>query len=363
MAEKGGRARCQAIGSGLKDGDKIADIGQRKQDIVAEYVQRRAQAPDNGTAMFRGLSHPGCDRDRIVPPDGLTKIARGGELVMQPPVDDEKGPPSRLLTIDYSRDVDAAFADDVAAKLEDNPRIGKPRTDPLSHEIRQIVPDRRKIDRLVLLEIGNAEAAPDIEVLHGPGRQVGKRQQQVDGLALRLDEDLGAQVLRSGENVVSRGPRGLRLRALIASEGTSSASMPNCCGPPPIRMPDPLTWKSGLTRIAILGRIPSRLPASTMRAASVREFHFDRHACRHCLAELRRRLARPSETDARRRHGGVERGLHFKSGRDVEGIDEARQMLNDRGHRIGLDRVAQLHVRGQGARSKLCTRKVRSRLS
>ena len=51
--------------------------------------------------------------------------------------------------------------------------------------------------------------------------------------------------------------------------GTCSESTPNCCGPPPRRMPEPLTWKSGLTRTATRGRMPSRSPIATTRRASV----------------------------------------------------------------------------------------------
>ena len=45
--------------------------------------------------------------------------------------------------------------------------------------------------------------------------------------------------------------------------------MPNCWGPPPIRIPEPLTAKSGLTRTAIRGVMPRLSPASTVLRSSV----------------------------------------------------------------------------------------------
>jgi hypothetical protein len=54
-----------------------------------------------------------------------------------------------------------------------------------------------------------------------------------------------------------------------SSAGTRSASTPNCCGPPPIFIPEPLSSKSGFTRIATRGRVPSRSPMAMTRRASV----------------------------------------------------------------------------------------------
>ena len=50
-------------------------------------------------------------------------------------------------------------------------------------------------------EIGDAESAADIEVADRQRRRVGEAQRQGDRLALRVAEDLGAQVLRPGEDV------------------------------------------------------------------------------------------------------------------------------------------------------------------
>ena len=53
-----------------------------------------------------------------------------------------------------------------------------------------------------------------------------------------------------------------------SSSGTRSQSMPNCCGPPPRRMPAPRTAKSGLTRTATRARMPSVRLAAPTRASS-----------------------------------------------------------------------------------------------
>ena len=66
----------------------------------------------------------------------------------------------------------------------------------------------------------------------------------------------GSASRRRGESL-RRPARPRRSRA--SSSGTCSASTPNCLGPPPIFMPEPLSSKSGLTRTATRAGRPSSL--------------------------------------------------------------------------------------------------------
>ena len=50
--------------------------------------------------------------------------------------------------------------------------------------------------------------------------------------------------------------------------GTTSTSTPNCLGPPPIFMPEPFSSKSGFTRTATRGAMPSCAPMSFNRWTS-----------------------------------------------------------------------------------------------
>ena len=124
-----------------------------------------------------------------------------------------------------------------------------------------------------------------------------------------------------------------------AAQGPVSASTPNCWGPPPIRMPEPLTRKSGLTRTATRGRIPRRSPIATTRCGLVRRLDLDVTPGGDRLAELGVGLARPGEADPVGRDPGVQRDPQLAGRRDVEAVDERREMLDDRGHRVGLHRV------------------------
>ena len=132
-----------------------------------------------------------------------------------------------------------------------------------------------------------------------------------------------------------------------SSAGTSSASTPNCCGPPPIRIPEPLTWKSGLTRTATRGRIPSCSPIIATRSASVSDSISIVTPGGDRLGELGRGLARAGEADVIGWHRRVERDQHLGRGGDVEGVDQPAEVLDHRGHRVGLDRVAEVDPGGQ----------------
>src|SRR5690606_7554868 len=107
---------------------------------------------------------------------------------------------ARLLAVDDARHVQPGLADDEAAQLDDHLRGWLARSDPLDQG-REALTDLLERQRLVLWEIGNAEAAADIEIAERLLRLVGQAQRQLHGLPLGLADGRGAQVLRAGEDM------------------------------------------------------------------------------------------------------------------------------------------------------------------
>ena len=65
----------------------------------------------------------------------------------------------------------------------------------------QVLPHGAEVQRGVGVGVRDAEAAAEVEVAHRVGQLLGEVEQEVDRAPLRLDEDLGAEVLRAGEEV------------------------------------------------------------------------------------------------------------------------------------------------------------------
>ena len=180
-----------------------------------------------------------ADRDRVVALDDLAEVARRGELVVHPAVDDEERGAARLLAVDDAGDVDAGLADEVAPELDDDARLRQQRPHRAGHEVLEVRADRGEVQRRVALVVRDAEAAADVEVAHGPRRVVGEPQRELDGPALRLAEDLGVEVLRAGEDVEAepvdvgraRARRAARARARRRRR-TAAARRPSSCPSP-----------------------------------------------------------------------------------------------------------------------------------
>ena len=68
---------------------------------------------------------------------------------------------------------------------------------------------------------------------------------------------------------------------------------------------------------------------------------------RHRLRQLLVRLAGPGEADRVRAHARGQRDAELAAGRHVQAVDERREMPHHLRHRIGLDRVVQMHSSGQ----------------
>src|SRR6266511_2364023 len=158
VAQEGRRAGRQPVCAGLEHDDEVTDLGPGDRDVVAEQVERGAQAADHGRLLADLVVHPVADGDRVVPPDHLAEVTRRGELVMQPTVDDEEGPPAGLLAIDDPGDVDPGLADDVPAQLDDDPCVGQVRPDGGGEQVGQVGPDGGQVDRGVAVEVRDPEA-------------------------------------------------------------------------------------------------------------------------------------------------------------------------------------------------------------
>ena len=242
-----------------------------------------------------GLLGAVADRDRVVAPDHLAEVARRRELVVQAAVDDEEGLAARhpcgRRPGSRRRRTRRRCSGRARSTTRASGRLGRMRV--VEQARRGSAPIAARSSGCVLVEVRDAEAAAEVEVADRASAHVSaSSQRELDRLALRLAEDLGVQVLRAGEDVEAEEVEVGRARAPPSSAGTCSASTPNCCGPPPIRIPEPLTWKSGLTRTATRGRTPSRSPIATTRSRLGLRLQLDRDAGGDGLRQLGRRLAR-----------------------------------------------------------------------
>jgi hypothetical protein len=141
--------------------------------------------------------------------------------------------------------------------------------------------------------------------------------------------------------------------------GTCSTSTPNCLGPPPIFMPEPLSSKSGFTRTATrAGR-----PSSWRRRASTGSSRADSTLTstpRPPPAQFGVALAGAGEADLGRVGAGVQRHLQLAGRGHVDAVDQPRHHAHHGRHRVGLHRVVQLDAAGSAARSSAT--RARSRL-
>jgi hypothetical protein len=131
--------------------------------------------------------------------------------------------------------------------------------------------------------------------------------------------------------------------------GTRSASTPNCWAPPPMRMPDPLRVKSGLTRTATRGRRPCAMASAAARRISPSLSRWTTMPAETACASSASVLPGPAKLMPRRRQRRVQGQLQLQRRGDVETVDPAREMLDDRHHRVGLDRIAERHAGRQVA--------------
>src|SRR4030095_9654934 len=140
---------------------------------ISKKIERRTQRPDHGRHFAPRASHLVADRDGIVLADDLPEVAGGSKVVVQSAVSDKENVPSRDLAVDDATDIDAGLADEVAAELDDKTGLRK-RCPRAARHVAQVVADGSELERFLAREIGNAEAAADIEHTHRSGRRSGQ---------------------------------------------------------------------------------------------------------------------------------------------------------------------------------------------
>ena len=84
-------------------------------------------------------------------------------MVVQAAVGDQEHLAPRHLAVDDARHVDAGLADQVAAQFDDQLRLAAVRCFAASTTLREVGGDRGEIERLLAGEVGNAEAAAQVE--------------------------------------------------------------------------------------------------------------------------------------------------------------------------------------------------------
>ncbi len=130
-----------------------------------------------------------------------------------------------------------------------------------------------------------------------------------------------------------------------STAGTWSASMPKCLGPPPIFMPERLELEVGVdsdrdTRGQPQLGAQSRLSSETSRS----RLDVEQHPSSDCLAQLAFCLARPGEADLSRCRTRIQRHQQFTGRGHVNAVHQPRHAADQRGKRVGLHRVVQLHA-------------------
>ena len=262
-------------------------------------------------------------------------------------VDDGVRLAARLLHVDHAGDVDAGLADEVATELERHLGLRQPRRDPLLEERAEPIPDPRDVEPLVLLEVGDPEAAAEVEVARLVVEVVGELEDEVDGARLGLHEDVGPQVLRAGEDVeaehVDVGRRDLpeqrRDQLGVHAELLRSAAHPHARALDRERRVDPDGSPREEAELLAGADQPVELGA---------RLDLDQGAGGHRAAQLGVGLAGTGEADPGRVVPGVEGDGELAGRGDVEGVDQSGEVLDERRHRVGLHRVAQGHAVGQG---------------
>ena len=173
-------------------------------------------------------------------------------------------------------------------------------------------------------EVGNAEAAAEVErPAPAPARARPGAAPARTTLAAprRSTRHAGSASRRKGES--PRTP-GRRRRSRASSSGTCSTSTPNCFGPPPIFMPEPLSSKSGLTRTATRAGTPSSARSAAESRHLAHRLDVDQHAGGDRLAQLDVALAGAGEADLGRVGAGVQRDLQLAGRSHVDAVDQSR---------------------------------------
>ena len=211
---------------------------------------------------------------------------------MQAAVGDQEDLAARNLAVDDAADVDARFADQIAAELDRRAAPAAARARALRDELpRGCAPIGARSSGCSPGKVRDAETAADVEHPHRRGRvaaTVAARARR-SCAALRRSPRR-CRFCEPAEDVKAFERRARRADLRAAASGTRSASMPNCFGPPPIFMPEDLSSKSGLTRTATRAGATRRSRQSREHAHLARRFDVDAGRRPRPPARARRRV-------------------------------------------------------------------------
>src|SRR5262249_17340036 len=110
MTEELERTGAFAIGARLKNYEKISDFSMRQDHAPRQGIERSAKRSNNIHSFLTRSAKFVEDCDRIIALDGLTEIARCGQVMIHPPVNDDKLLAARGFDIKHPSDVNTAFA-------------------------------------------------------------------------------------------------------------------------------------------------------------------------------------------------------------------------------------------------------------
>ncbi len=121
-------------------------------------------------------------------------------MVMQSAIGHQKHTAPRYLAVDDSADIQARLPDEVSAQLHDDLGLRQARLDAW-HQGGEVSGDRSQIDRPLAREVGNAQAAADVQQSHGGRRIRGETDREFDAFLLCFDDRFGAKILGAAEYV------------------------------------------------------------------------------------------------------------------------------------------------------------------
>ena len=181
MAQEALRARARAVGARLEHDDQVADFGDGEVHAVGEQIERRAQRADDRRRLARGRRRSGC---RSPPDSSCASPGRNcpsRQVMVQAAVGDQEHLAARDLAVDDAADVDAGFADQVAAELDDERAPAAARVRARSTSAAQVGADRRQIERAARPgKYGMPKPPPRFSTRTGAGACCGQPQRELD---------------------------------------------------------------------------------------------------------------------------------------------------------------------------------------
>ena len=211
----------------------------------------------------------------------------------------------------------------------------------------QISGDGGEIERRLAGEIGDAEAAAEIEKAQGCRGVLGQPLCQRIALLLGLDDGLALEVLRAGEQMKAFEGERCGLDFLqqpghlfgIDAELLGAAAHFHARG---------LELEIGIHAYRHACRQPQTLLDVGQERHFAEGFDIDEDAGGHRLGKLALRFAGAGKADVLRLGAGIQGHQQLAAGGDIDAIDQAGHVRHQGRHGVGLHGVVQLHGGRQG---------------